>query len=64
MEQSTSAPESYLPNCNSQFKMQNVTVSEVHKILSSIDVSKSTGHDGIPNKLLKDAVDIISYPLM
>ena len=63
MEQSTSAPESYLPNCNSQFKMQNVTVSEVHKILSSIDVSKSTGHDGISNKLLKDAVDIISYSL-
>ena len=43
--------------------MQNVTVSEVHKILSSIDVSKSTGHDGISNKLLKDAVDIISYSL-
>ena len=63
MEQSTSAPESYLANCNSQFKMQNVTVSEVHKILSSIDVSESTGHDGISNKLLKDAVDIISYPL-
>ena len=63
MEQSTSAPESYLPNCNSQFKMQNVTVSEVHKILSSVDVSKSTGHDGISNKLLKDAVDIISYSL-
>ena len=41
----------------------NVTVSEVHKILSSIDASKSTGHDGISNKLLKDAVDIISYPL-
>ena len=43
--------------------MQNVTVSEIHKILSSIDVSKSTGHDGISNKLLKDAVDIISYSL-
>ena len=63
MEQSTSAPESYLPNCNSQCKMQNVTVSEVHKILFSIDVSKSTGHEGISNKLLKYAVDIISYPL-
>ena len=49
MEQSTSAP--------------NVTESEVHKILSSVDVSKSTGHDRIPNKLLKDAADIVSYPL-
>ena len=49
MEQSTSAP--------------NVTVSEVHKILSSVDVSKSTGHDRIRNKLLRDTADIVSYPL-
>ena len=40
-----------------------MSLSEVHKILSSIDVSKSTGHDEISNKLLKDAVDIISYSL-
>jgi hypothetical protein len=43
--------------------MQNATVIEVHKILSSTDVSKSTGHDGIFNKLLKDSADIISYSL-
>ncbi len=54
MEQSSRSPETYLSNCNSQFQMQNTTVIEVYKILSSIDVSKSTGHDGISNKLLKD----------
>jgi hypothetical protein len=43
--------------------MQNATVIDVHKILSSIDVSKSTGHDGISNKLLKDSADIIAYSL-
>ena len=63
MEQSSRSPETYLSNCNSQFQMQNSTVIEVYKILSSIDVSKSTGHDGISNKLLKDLADIISYSL-
>ena len=43
--------------------MQNATVIDVHKILSSIDVAKSTGHDGISNKLLKDSADIIAYSL-
>ena len=56
MEQSSRSPETYLPNCNSQFQMQNTTVIEVYKILS-------TGHDGISNKLLKDSADIISYSL-
>ena len=63
MEQFSRSPETYLSNCNSQFQMQNTTVIEVYKILSSIDVSKSTGHDGISNKLLKDSADIISYSL-
>ena len=36
MEQSSTSPETYLPNCNSQFQMQNDTVIEVHKILSSV----------------------------
>ena len=63
MEQSSNSPETYLPNCNSLFQMQNATVIDVHKILSSIDVSKSTGHDGISNKLLKDSADIIAYSL-
>jgi hypothetical protein len=55
--------ETYLPNCNSQFQMQNATVIDVHKILSSIDVSKSIEHDGISNKRLKDSADIIAYSL-
>ncbi len=42
MEQSSGSPETYLSNCNSQFQMQNTTVIEVYKMLSSIDVSKST----------------------
>jgi hypothetical protein len=36
VEQSSNSPEIYLPNCNSQFQMQNATVIDVHKILSSI----------------------------
>jgi hypothetical protein len=63
VEQSSNSPETYLPNCNSQFQMQNATVIDVHKILSSIDFSKSTEHDGISNKLLKDSADIIAYSL-
>ncbi len=58
MQQSSRSPETYLPDSNSQFQMQNTTVIEVYKIGSSIDVSKSTGHDGISNKLLKDSADI------
>ena len=63
VKQSSNSPETHLPNCNSQFQMQNASVIDVHKILSSIDVSKSTGHDGISNKLLKDSADIIAYSL-
>ena len=37
---------------------------EVFKSLSKLITSKSTGYDGIPNKLLKDASDIIARSLV
>lgn len=55
--------ESYMSSCNSRFQMQNVTVTAVYKLLSTIKTSKSTGHDGISGKLLKDSADVISPSL-
>ena len=59
MEQSTSAPESYLPNCNSQFKMQNVTVSEVHKIYPLLMSLSQQGMMAYLTNFLK--MQLISY---
>ena len=57
------SPETYLPNCNLYFQIKNITVIDVHKTLSSVVVSKSTGYDRTSNKLLKDSADIIAYSL-
>ena len=51
LEQSSKSPETYLPYCNSHFKMKNITVINFHKTLSSVDVSKLTGYDKISNRL-------------
>ena len=64
LSQSSRSPESYLLPCKSRFQIQNVTIREVFKSLSKLKTSKSTGHDGIPNKLLKDASDIIAPSLV
>ena len=64
LSQSSRSPESYLLPCKSRFQIQNVTIHEVFKSLSKLKTSKSTGYDGIPNKLLKDASDIIAPSLV
>ena len=63
LSQSLKSPESYLVRCKSHFQIQNVTIQEVFKLLSEVKTTKSMGHDGIPNKLLKDAADIIAPSL-
>ena len=50
-------PESYLVFSNKQFFMRNVPQASVCILLSTIITSKSAGHDGIPDRLLKDAVE-------
>ena len=60
LSQSLESPESYLVRCKSHFQIQNVTIQEVFKLLSEVKTTKSIGHDGISNKLLKDAADIIA----
>ena len=64
LSQSSRSPESYLLPYKSRFQIQNVTIHEVFKSLSKLKISKSTGYDGIPNKLLKDASDIIAPSLV
>ena len=64
LSQSSTSPESYLLLCKSRFQIQNVTIHEVFKSLSKLKTSKSTGYDGIPNKLLKVASDIIAPSLV
>ena len=61
LEQAMRRSESYLPNLNSHIKIQNVTVIEVCRILTAIDISKLTGHYGISNKHLQDSVDMTSH---
>ena len=56
LSQSSRSPESYLLPCKSRFQIQNVTIHKVFKFLSKLKTSKSTGYDGIPNKLLKDLI--------
>ena len=48
---------------NSLFKFRPVSSLEVFKILKSIKCAKSTGIDGIPPRLLRDAADVIASPL-
>ena len=65
LSQSLESPESYLVRCKFHFQIQNVTIQEVvFKLLSEVKTTKSIGHDGIPNKLLKDAADIIAPSLI
>ena len=64
LSQSTRSPEAYLLSCTSRFQIQNVTIHEVFNSLSKLKTSKATGHDGIRNKLLKDASDIIAPSLV
>ena len=40
-----------------------ITTIEIEKIISKLEPKKSSGHDGISNKLIKDMCDAISYPM-
>ena len=58
--QSSRMPESYLTFSNSEFHIQNVSLTKVYKLLSTIKTSKSAGHDRISGKLLRDAAEAIA----
>ena len=48
---------------NSSFELKEVTISDVFKKLQEVNVAKATGHDSIPNKILKIAALVISISL-
>ena len=54
---------SYIPVHNTEFQLKSVTECDMMKILMTIKPSKSTGHDRIPPKLIKDAADVIASSL-
>ena len=45
------------------FSLKAISVDKVQKLLSSLNVTKSVGSDGISARFLKDATDIIAEPL-
>ena len=45
------------------FDFQQITTSEVKKLLKEIDIKKAAGVDTIPPKLIKIGADIIAEPL-
>ena len=47
----------------SEFSFPNATKQEINKIMSQIDVSKSTGPDKIPPKFVKLSANILDEPL-
>ena len=46
-----------------QFQFNNVTTSEIYKLLKNIDDKKATGTDKIPPKLVKISAKVLSQPL-
>ena len=60
MPQSSRMPESYLTFSNTEFNIQNVSITKVYKLLSTIKTSKSAGQDRISGKLLRDAAEAIA----
>ena len=40
-----------------------ITKPEIEKLIRKLEPKKSSGHDGISNKLIQDLCDVISYPL-
>ena len=61
--QSSKTAESYLTSFNARFNIQNVSLTKVFKLLSTIKTSKSAGHDRISGKLPKDAAEVIAPTL-
>ena len=52
-----------LENQENSFSFKNTTSDVIQKKLSSLDPHKSTGYDGIPNKILKTAAAELAPPL-
>ena len=52
-----------LPQFNSTFEFKEIDVASVFKQLSTLQTNKSTGFDGISDRLLKDAAAIIAPTL-
>ena len=46
------------------FQFNNVTISEIYKLLKNIDDKKATGTDKIPPKLVKISAEVLSQPLV
>ena len=63
MPQSSRMPESYFTFSNTEFNIQNVSITKVYKLLSTIKTSKSAGYDRISGKLLSDAAEAIAPTL-
>ena len=63
LPESATTPESYITLRNSIFEIQNVSETDVFKLLSTIKSSKATGHDRISPKLLKDSAGVIAPTL-
>jgi len=45
------------------FSFQRINAQKVIKLLKALDVSKATGLDKIPNRLLKIAADVVTTSL-
>lgn len=57
------SPSSYVIEATSRFAFENVDSSYILKLLSKLDVSKATGLDNIPARLLRDTAQAIANPL-
>ena len=56
-------PLVYVNPVDGVFSFQRINVQKVIKLLKAIDVSKATGLDKIPNRLLKIAADVVAPSL-
>ena len=50
-------------NHSEKFTIRDITVAETRKALKELKPRKATGLDGIPNRLLKDAANVLAGPL-
>ena len=56
-------PLSYVNPVDGVFSFQRINAQKVIKLLKALDVSKATGLDKIPNRLLKIAADVVATSL-
>lgn len=48
---------------NDNFVFREITEEEIKAVIKSLPENKACGHDGIPAKVLRDSIDILSVPL-